>query len=336
MSPYTSINYGIKTFRHALALDERRCRFRPNVWSEATPAREQELDVDIPIPEGIPPQAKRDDWAYTPPNRDFADVEEVWFAGMLAIRQHGTTIDEHPGCHADVGGGSHTTRRNHSLSFIPLRWMIKECILAKTGILFDMEYLKDSLDFDFNGLLEEMREKNISPTDLGAGYEDLEKHALDQTKYEQQQAAAAAAVPTITVTEAANGTTQTHHNATGRSRLRAGLEHLHDVHDHIFDQLILAWLWWLLEIIPTLFTFQDPAGNWIRQRRCVLSAASRLYLLMSDPFCYRRNFGRGRYIPFYENQVRVHESVEKRINNVRYTPKASNWAEISPIIKYVK
>lgn len=86
MHPYTSINYGIKTFRHALALDERRARFRPNVWSELTPDREQELDVDIPEPEGIPHDANRDEWTYVPPNRDFADVEEVWFAGKPARR----------------------------------------------------------------------------------------------------------------------------------------------------------------------------------------------------------------------------------------------------------
>ena len=215
--------------------------------------------------------------------------------------------------------------------------MIKECILAKTGILFDLEYLKDSLDFDFNGLLEEMREKNITPIDLGAGYEDLEKHAEDQTKQEQQTAV----VPTVIVTEAANGTTHIHHNSTRRSHLRAGFQYLHDIHDNIFDQLIIAWLWWLLEIIPTLFTFQDPAGNWIRLRRCVFFvhlAASRLFQCLTPPA--RRNFGRGRYIPFHENQVRVHESVEKRINDVnsrvKYTPKASNWNEISPMIKYVK
>jgi uncharacterized protein (DUF2235 family) len=88
MHPYTATNYGIKTFRHALALDERRTRFRPNLWSEVTPGHERDQDVDIPKLKGIPPNANRDDWAYVPPNRDFADVEEVWFAGKLLIRHH--------------------------------------------------------------------------------------------------------------------------------------------------------------------------------------------------------------------------------------------------------
>ena len=80
--PYTSINYSVKCFRHALALDERRTRFRPNVWGEQTVGREQELDVDFPIEWEIN-QSKRDGWQYTAPERNHADVKEVWFTGNL-------------------------------------------------------------------------------------------------------------------------------------------------------------------------------------------------------------------------------------------------------------
>ena len=78
--PHTSVNYAVKTFRHALALDERRARFRPKTWYEATVERELELDVDEPdfAQRGKTP---RDDWTYKPLKRDFADVEEVWFSG---------------------------------------------------------------------------------------------------------------------------------------------------------------------------------------------------------------------------------------------------------------
>lgn len=70
--PYTLVNYAVKTFRHALALDECRARFRPKTWYEATLERELQLDVDEP-----------DDWVYTytPSKRDMANVEEVWFSG---------------------------------------------------------------------------------------------------------------------------------------------------------------------------------------------------------------------------------------------------------------
>lgn len=78
--PYTSVNYAVKTFRHALALDERRARFRPKTWYEATPEREQDLDVDeLEFPQRDP--ELRDEWIYEPLRRKSADVKEVWFSG---------------------------------------------------------------------------------------------------------------------------------------------------------------------------------------------------------------------------------------------------------------
>jgi uncharacterized protein (DUF2235 family) len=74
--PYSSQNDGVKIFRHALALDECRARFRPNVWGEPATLRE-ELDDEPDIPErGSVPM---DEWVYQPPN--VTDVKEVWFAG---------------------------------------------------------------------------------------------------------------------------------------------------------------------------------------------------------------------------------------------------------------
>jgi uncharacterized protein (DUF2235 family) len=78
--PYTSVNYAVKTFRHALALDERRTRFRPKTWYEATLERELDLDVDEPD-FGQRGTTSRDDWTYQPLKRNLADVEEVWFSG---------------------------------------------------------------------------------------------------------------------------------------------------------------------------------------------------------------------------------------------------------------
>lgn len=81
--PYTSVNYGVKYFRHALALDERRARFRPNVWDEATLEREQDLDVDEPAFkfERHLDKMDTDEGRYEPPDRSLCDVLEVWFAG---------------------------------------------------------------------------------------------------------------------------------------------------------------------------------------------------------------------------------------------------------------
>jgi uncharacterized protein (DUF2235 family) len=284
MHPYTSVNYAVKTFRHALALDERRVRFRPNVWSEITLEREQELDIDIPVSDSIPAGVHRDEWQYTPPMRDHADVKEVWFTG----------------CHADVGGGSHPTDRLSSLSFVPLRWMIKECILCKTGIQFDLDYLQEVLDFDFERLLEDMKEKDIKIKDLGEGYADLQKYVSENDLHHP-----------------ANKSIIFHEHQTLRQRFRS---HASDILDDIFDQLILVWFWWVLEIIPMLYTYQNQQGDWIRRRM--------------------RNFGRGRYIPVHEGKVLVHKTVEKRMKDKKdkkYKPKAHNWDHLnkSGVVEYV-
>lgn len=54
----------------------------------------------------------------------------------------------------DVGGGSTRGRRqDNNLSNIPLRWMIKECFKANTGIGFDAKLLKEiGLECDDNSV----------------------------------------------------------------------------------------------------------------------------------------------------------------------------------------
>ncbi|KAF8664834.1 hypothetical protein AX16_000675 [Volvariella volvacea WC 439] len=124
--PHSTYNNGVKVFRHALALDEQRARFRPSVWGEPVGARE-ELDEEPQVTlRG--PGVTADEWVYDPP--DVPDIKEVWFAG----------------CHADVGGGSHEDVVIQSLSNITLRWMIKECYQQKKekglNILFREDILR--------------------------------------------------------------------------------------------------------------------------------------------------------------------------------------------------
>ena len=70
---------------HAFALDEKRARFGPDIWCEPFPGREHKLDIDSPMNEHGGSKVKRDNWRYTPPDHDYADVKEVWFAGNLTL-----------------------------------------------------------------------------------------------------------------------------------------------------------------------------------------------------------------------------------------------------------
>lgn len=88
MLPYTRVNPSVRTFRHAMAIDERRRMFRLNRWTE-----DQSFAVDrFADPPVFVPQ----------------DCKQIWFAGN----------------HSDVGGGY--PEDVSGLSKIPLDWMIRE------------------------------------------------------------------------------------------------------------------------------------------------------------------------------------------------------------------
>ncbi|KAF8642929.1 hypothetical protein AX16_009317 [Volvariella volvacea WC 439] len=289
--PYTSVNYAVKTFRHALALDECRARFRPNTWNEPTLGKEQELDVDEPdLPSIVTSDSNSaDDWYYEPPRRNIADVQEVWFAG----------------CHADIGGGSHKNKIKDSLSFIPLRWMIKECLLNRTGILFKYDKVVD-LGFDLHKLADEVEGQGIDLAELG-----LDRKAIDdvyRTRHNLSLRNDRHKSPLSAITP-----TTTHANAlaranSGRSRYTLNLRHPRDAIDilaEVWDQLVINPWWKILEIIPMLGAYQDELGHWWYIRR---------------PNC-----GRGRYIPFDRDTIRVHDSVRDKAEKEGYVPKAYNW-----------
>jgi len=94
--PLTYSNAGVRYFRHAIALDERRAVYQVNHWHLGNADNYECID------------------------NEKTNVREVWFAG----------------CHSDVGGGSVLNETRNSLARISLRWMIQECFRTKTGIQF--------------------------------------------------------------------------------------------------------------------------------------------------------------------------------------------------------
>ena len=152
----------------------------------------------------------------------------------------------HLGCHADVGGGSHPDEEPTSLSYIPLRWMIKECYLAKTGLKFDVDALTEI------GLNSTKLEEN--PEDIDAG-EHGGQPTTPQVAQDQENPA-----PQIT--------SETH------------IQWKKDTVDAvaiIYDQLTLVFFWWFLEIIPMLTLRHTKNGLWLRERRWVNFVARGLF-----------------------------------------------------------
>lgn len=84
---FTRTNASVKTFRQAIALDERRRMFRLNRWADPQAFRRDPFDRGTEVAQ---------------------DVRQVWFAGV----------------HADVGGGY--PEAESALSKFPLGWMVEE------------------------------------------------------------------------------------------------------------------------------------------------------------------------------------------------------------------
>ncbi len=86
--PYTRNNPSVKTFRHALAIDERRRMYRANHWQE--------------------PQVYKFN-PFTPKEKEQPqDIKQLWFAGV----------------HADIGGGYPEVES--APAKFPLKWMVDE------------------------------------------------------------------------------------------------------------------------------------------------------------------------------------------------------------------
>ncbi|KAL9711343.1 hypothetical protein Ac2012v2_005887 [Leucoagaricus gongylophorus] len=237
--PFVTTNNAIKTFRHALSLDERRAKFKANQYHKVvTPDRNTAECPELTRSKAsdINPNKKRSQehsrkeispFHFQPssPHKGGeadtygkCDVLEVWFAG----------------CHTDIGGSAVPNDMPQGLSDITLRWMLREIVKSQCGILFNDDALREA------GIVLVMDDSAIKDQDS----EDA----------------------------------------------------LRPLHDGLKQ-------WWILEVLPMKFMWQDLSGKWITRIRC--------------------NLGRGRVI--HDHWPMFHSSVKTRMESkIAYKPRA-HW-----------
>ncbi|KAI0066519.1 hypothetical protein BV25DRAFT_1395427 [Artomyces pyxidatus] len=219
--PFTASNTAIRYFRHALSLDERRAKFKANYFRPSPPHI-----CDLGTKPGEMPQSNQkrhphshhQDHHHTGKvskrhlERDYengekkSDALEVWFAG----------------CHCDVGGGSVKNGTRNSLARIPLRWMIRQCFLANTGIMFHRDAFKN-IGMDPSSLYPIVLPR---PPPIFATPRVI-REATDATLVGSSQAEASAK-PLVSEEE----------------------EDLADALSPIYDMLKIAKAWWIVEVLP--------------------------------------------------------------------------------------
>ncbi|KIO29804.1 hypothetical protein M407DRAFT_69939 [Tulasnella calospora MUT 4182] len=149
--PFTASNHIIRVFRHALALDERRSKFKPNPWHRnahspqaAANDPNQGTPVVHPLNNGPHRKETANDFIHFAVQelKRKRNKETVWSddreAYDLALTNMECDIREvwFPGCHADVGGGSVKNGTEHCLANASLVWMVNHVISADVGVIF--------------------------------------------------------------------------------------------------------------------------------------------------------------------------------------------------------
>ncbi|KAH9957552.1 hypothetical protein BGW80DRAFT_194412 [Lactifluus volemus] len=218
--PFTGSNYAVRTFRHAISLDERRAKFKANSWhlrpsedNKGTKLGEMpRSNQRHPFYRKTHPHVFHHDKSKTLNECDYddgrleTDVLEVWFAG----------------CHCDIGGGSVPDGTPNSLARIPLRWMIRQCFDTNTGIQFHAGSFKEvGLDID-----------TLCPVVLHRPKPTGTSHAAEPTD--------------STLVPASRSIFKLEED-----------EELKDALSPIYDTLKLTKTWWILEILPLQYSEQD-------------------------------------------------------------------------------
>ncbi|KAJ3883885.1 hypothetical protein F5051DRAFT_390463 [Lentinula edodes] len=348
--PFTTSNTIVRTFRHAISLDERRAKFKPNFWNLPHPRSEHSQDLPPSRPtysgfsyrssgkerfrqlsrspkQRLSPLPPSIEWESSEDNRlsDYeerfslhseynttpTDVQEVWFAG----------------CHCDVGGGSVKNSTRHTLARISLRWMIRECFKANTGIMFNSQRLR-SVGLDPSALYP-----FISPRLPPLSSEKIHTIApipQKKSKLHRVLASCRKLIPCRSTGSSFDSTTLGPDSLQGskdskekdneKTRILSEEEEdLEDVLSPKYDQLKITPFWWILEVIPMQFRYQRKCDDWVSY--------------------FGFNLARPRHIPEQSsNGVYVHRSVKIRMEaekvgsngkRRRYTPKAH--LEVEPI-----
>ncbi|CAE6445853.1 unnamed protein product [Rhizoctonia solani] len=307
--PFAKSNYLIRVFRHAVALDERRAKFKANLWGRTTDA-EEKLGEAGKKKVYHREKTKGGVWSYVTgwgteqdqgKNQDGKKAQGSSHRGghdftASADRGHQTDVQEvwFAGAHCDVGGGSVRNDTPSSLAGVPLRWMLRQCFLNNTGILFHSAELEEI------GLSPASLWPTVKiPTPISDG------HKLQATDATLVESPAQSLEPTSSTTKInGTGTGTAEVSLIPPQPIKLGSEYdAKDALQPIYDQLSIAKWWWILELLPMKQRYQRHDQSW----RTWFSA----------------NLGGPRVIHGQKRfKTYVHRSVQYRMQQLGYKPRA--------------
>ncbi len=133
---------------------------------------------------------------------------------------------------SDIGGGSVINDTLHSLTRIPLRWMIRECFKAGTGIMFYSDKLRE-IGLDPSSLYPVVLPR---PPPLSVDGHKIRSRSSDLIS-----------------------------NLLPQSKPLEEMEDLIDALSSIHDQLEIHRSWWVLEYLPLPLNHQEGNRKWVAE-----------------------------------------------------------------------
>ncbi|KAF9473886.1 hypothetical protein BDN70DRAFT_937075 [Pholiota conissans] len=227
--PFTTFNIHVKNFRHALALDEHRIRFKPNFFNRPTHdemalgLKWGELHRLHQKPHKRKSMRELEQQYNQHGGQHYTDVEEVWFSG----------------CHCDVGGGAVKNEIRNNLARISLCWMIRECFKLNTGIMFHRDAF-NIIGMDPASLYPHVKERPPPVSKFSSSPPPYERKGMHLV--------------------GANGTLGEIDDFVNEEE-----EDLADALSDQNDMLKKKHYWWILECIPQQIRFQKDDDSWVRK-----------------------------------------------------------------------
>ncbi|KAG6810882.1 hypothetical protein H0H92_009974 [Tricholoma furcatifolium] len=230
--PFTTSNTIVRTFRHAVSLDEHRAKFKANLWHRPT-VTESTLGVQgqkPDVPETIRLTSSAIAKLRSHGKSESLQVLEERYSGQAASERP-TDVEE-----VHVGGGSVENGTPHTLARIPLRWMIRECFKADSGIMFMSDGIR-SVGLDPATLYPFVKPR---PPPIPLGGAQLQN--IPSAATQLQNFSGMDSLVEVTKTEEE--------------------QDLLDAMSPIYDQLSLAPAWWILEVLPLIHRYQRSNNSW--------------------------------------------------------------------------
>lgn len=172
--------------------------------------------------------------------------------------------------YSDVGGGATEDSEESALSDITLRWMVREIAASQCGISFDtMALQRNNIPTKTFQSVFRVLPPCDSPMLECADHSHSKQTYVGQTEVEP---CVEPAVPPAHVQ--AGGECKGVPNAivkgcSAKCRERARTLDQADCVDPIHDELKLSPMWWLLEMLPMPYSWQDADGVWQKKWRLV-------------------------------------------------------------------